>query len=424
MTEPATAPPELALAARLFDALRAASLDPPGVSRASYGPGERAAHTLLRTTAESLGLEIATDHAGNLYMTLPGRDRAAPAVIMGSHLDAVPHGGNFDGAAGVVAGIAALARLRRLGRTPRQDVTVMGIRAEEMSWFPAPYIGSRAAFGLLPAEVLDTTLRFDSGRTLASHMAEEGFDPEAVRAGRAWLDPARIGAYIEVHIEQGPHLVRICEPAAIVTGIRGNIRYKHCRVLGQYGHAGGVQRKDRRDAVMAAVEFIHALEADWIADEAAGRDLVATVGQLYTDAEHHTITKIPGEVRFTMDIRSYDDECLQSIIGRLDERARAISDRRGVAIDLGAHAYTPAAVMNPGLISQLEAAAAAAGLAVPKMGSGAGHDCLVFSARGVPCAMVFIRNDKGSHNALEEMEIADFGVALTLLDGLLDRITA
>ncbi|MGH8619656.1 MAG: Zn-dependent hydrolase, partial [Burkholderiales bacterium] len=390
MTASATASPELALAAQLFDALRAASLDPPGVSRASYGPGERMAHALLRTTAESLALQIATDPAGNLYMTLPGRDRQAPAVIMGSHLDAVPHGGNFDGAAGVVAGIAAVARLRRLGRTPKQDVTVMGIRAEEMSWFPAPYIGSRAAFGLLPAEVLDNTLRPDTGRSLASHMAEEGFDPEAVRRGQAWLDPARIGAYIEVHIEQGPHLVRSGDPAAIVTGIRGNIRYKHCRVHGQYGHAGAVQRKDRRDAVMAAVEFIHALEADWIADEAAGRDLVATVGQLYTDPEHHTITKIPGDVRFTLDIRSYDDELLQSMIRRLDERARTISGRRAVQIDLGAHAYTPAAVMDPGLTGQLEAVATAAGLAVPKMGSGAGHDCLVFSGRGVPCAMVFI----------------------------------
>jgi N-carbamoyl-L-amino-acid hydrolase len=144
-------PEDRELACALFEHLRAGSIDPPGVTRASFGAGEQMAHDLARATAEKLGLEIGTDFAGSLYMTLPGADRSAPVVMMGSHMDSVPHGGNYDGAAGVVAGLVALARLCRLGIKPQRDMTVMAIRAEELSWFPAHYIGSRAAFGRLPA---------------------------------------------------------------------------------------------------------------------------------------------------------------------------------------------------------------------------------------------------------------------------------
>jgi len=163
--------PELARADAFLAELRRRTVDPPGVSRASYGEGEQIAHDMARAWAEELGLEIARDFAGNLYMTLPGRERARPRLVMGSHMDAVPHGGNYDGAAGVVAGLSALGRLRRLAATPRMDVTVMAIRAEEVSWFPAPYIGSRAAFGILPADVVDEVVRFDTGRTLGTHLA-------------------------------------------------------------------------------------------------------------------------------------------------------------------------------------------------------------------------------------------------------------
>ena len=122
------------LAAELFDVLRADSLDEPGVTRDPYGPGEQRAHATVTQTALRMGLHVEQDHAANTYMTLPGRNRAAPRVIIGSHLDSVPHGGNFDGAAGVVAGIVAVAALKQLGVTPSCDLTVMAIRAEESVW--------------------------------------------------------------------------------------------------------------------------------------------------------------------------------------------------------------------------------------------------------------------------------------------------
>ncbi|MBC7782055.1 MAG: M20/M25/M40 family metallo-hydrolase, partial [Proteobacteria bacterium] len=255
-TPPIELTAEVARAARLFDEMRARSADEPGVSRASWGPGEQMAHDLAREWADELGLECAVDFAGNLYMTLPGRDRAAPCIMIGSHMDAVPHGGNYDGAAGVVAGLVAVAWLQRAGMVPRVDVTVMAIRGEELSWFPAPYLGSRMAFGRVDTDAVDTIVRVDTGRTLAEHMQDGGFDPQAVRDGRRHLAPEAIGAYLEVHIEQGPHLVHIGRRCAVVTGIRGNHRHKHGRVIGAYGHAGAVPRNERRDALLAGVDFV------------------------------------------------------------------------------------------------------------------------------------------------------------------------
>lgn len=416
--------PEIERADAFLQELRRRTVDEPGVTRASYGEGEQIAHDMVRAWAQELDLEITLDHAGNQYMTLPGRDASAPSLMMGSHMDSVPHGGNYDGAAGVVAGMTALQRMRALGVTPRMDVTVMAIRAEELSWFPAPYIGSRAAFGLLPADALDSIVRFDTGRTLAQHMKDGGHDPDAVRAAKRHLEASRIGAYIEVHIEQGPHLVQLQKRSAVVTGIRGNHRYKHSRVIGEYGHAGAVPRGDRKDALLAAVGFVSELENMWKRREAAGEDLVCTVGQFHTDAAVHTMTKIPGEVHFTMDYRSYDENVLTACHRELSENAKRIGGARGVTIDLGEHTHAEAAVMDPKLVALAKRTAQRLGIDAAEMASGAGHDCAVFANEGVPCAMIFIRNDHSSHNPKEAMDIEDFAEACTLLHGMLDELTA
>jgi N-carbamoyl-L-amino-acid hydrolase len=278
------------------------------------------------------------------------------------------------------------------------------------------------AFGRVEPEVVDNVVRFDSGRTLAEHMREGGFDPDAVKAGRRHLDPAKIAAYIEVHIEQGPWLVDVGRRCAVVTGIRGNHRYKHGRALGQYGHAGGVPRLARRDALLAAVEWAHGVERHWKAFEAAGRDLVCTIGQFHTDAAHHTMTKIPGEVRFSLDIRSYDGTVLHDLHALLTADAERISKERDVALELGPYTKAAAAVMDPGLVSLARRKASELGIDAPDMASGAGHDCMIFAAEGVPCAMVFIRNDHGSHNADEAMEIDDFAEACRLATGMLEEL--
>ena len=136
----------------LFDALRAGSPDPqgPGVSRDTFGAGEQLGYRLVAAHADQMPLERRSDHAANMYMTLTGRDRTRPRLMTGSHLDSVPNGGNFDGAAGVLAGLVAQRALLDLGFEPACDITTMAIRAEESVWFQVSYIGSRSAFGVLP----------------------------------------------------------------------------------------------------------------------------------------------------------------------------------------------------------------------------------------------------------------------------------
>ena len=399
----------------LFAELARISADPPGVTRASFGPVESAAHAMIAREARAIGLEVATDAIGTLYVTLPGADRDAPVLMTGSHLDSVPHGGNFDGAAGVLAGLVLLERLSQ-GPQPPFDVTLMAIRAEEMIWFPEHYLGSRAAFGLLPRDTPDRLRRSDSGRTLAEHMTEAGFDPQPIRDGVAHLDKTRIAAFVEVHIEQGPVLVEAARPVGIVTAIRGNIRHRHCRITGETTHAGGVPRRSRRDAVLAGVELAAALEALWLEAEDAGDDIVLTFGEFSTDPARHGITKVPGFLGFTIDVRSQDDAVLTRFETRLQALAARIADQRGVEIDLGRHTQAAAAPMSAWMRDGLATAAQARGVGCINLCSGGGHDCAVFAGQGIPSAMLFIRNRNGSHNPDEHMDFDDFAAACDVLE--------
>jgi N-carbamoyl-L-amino-acid hydrolase len=311
------------LAADLFDELREGTHDGIGITRASYGEGEDFAHSLLGATAASVeGLEVEVDAAGNTFMTLPGADRQLPAVVVGSHLDSVARGGNFDGAAGVVAGVVALCALRDAGIVPARDVRVMGIRGEEGEWFGVPFIGARSALGTLPLSDLDEARRVDSDMPLRHHMLESGCDLRAIEAGRGVsLPPAQQHAFIELHIEQGPQLEQKSLPLGVVTGIRGNTRLLGARCVGEYSHCGGVPRAQRHDAVVAAAELVAALDAIWDECEEANRDFAYTVGKFYTDEEHHQMSKIAGEVSFSLDMRSLDAHTLVE----MEERVRLLS---------------------------------------------------------------------------------------------------
>lgn len=401
-------------AQRLFDELANLSADPPGVTRASYGPVETAAHDMIRREADIIGLEHRTDEIGNLYVTLPGQDRRAPVVMTGSHLDSVPHGGNYDGAAGVLAGLVMLERLS-MGAQPPCDITLMVIRAEEMIWFPEHYLGSRAAFGLLPKETADRVRRSDSHRTLAEHMTEAGYDHHAIRSGDAQLDPKKIRAFVEVHIEQGPVLVDADVPIGIVTGIRGNVRHRYATISGETTHAGGVPRQNRRDAVMAGAELVQTLDHWWQQAEAAGEDMVLTIGEFSTDPARHGITKVPGHVSFTLDMRSQSTATLDQFDRFLRSKMAEVADRRGVVFDLGAATRAAPALMPPEIQSSLASAAVQCGVDHISLPSGGGHDCATFAEMGVSTGMIFIRNQNGSHNPDEHMDFADFCCAADVL---------
>jgi N-carbamoyl-L-amino-acid hydrolase len=406
--------PDLELAASLFDRLSDATRRGRGIVRDSYGAGEQAAHDIMRSAAERIGLEISVDAIGNLTMTLPGRDRSAQRIIIGSHLDSVPQGGNYDGAAGVVAGLCVVSALKGAGVAPRCDVSVMGIRAEESAWFDIAYLGSGGAFGLLDPACLSIP-RSDTGRSLESTLIERGFDPEAIRERRTLLDPSKIRAYLELHIEQGPTLVAEGLPAAVVTGIRGCKRFRNARCMGQYGHSGAVNRPHRRDAVAATVALLHHLESIWLQQEAAGADLVVTSGELFTDPALHGPSKIAGETRFVLDVRSVSDATMNAVATEAREAAARIGAAYRVTFDLGATSDSPPAVMDNRLRASLMGL-----LERPfEMPSGAGHDAAVFAKLGIPTGMIFVRNENGSHNPDEAMTLDDFAVATQALIGLL-----
>ena len=407
-------------AADLFAEMEKHTHDGIGITRASYGEGEQKAHDIMAEAARELGLGVAQDPACNSYFTLPGKNRRAPSVLIGSHLDSVAQGGNFDGAAGVVSGLTALAALKDAGVQPNVDVTVMGIRAEESAWFGVSYLGSRAALGMLPAGALDAK-RSDNGRSLADHIAEMGGDPEALQRGPAILDTSLVRAFLEPHIEQGPVLDQKEIPIGVVTGIRGNRRLPHARCIGRYAHCGGEPRWNRQDAVIAVSEFVMALDAVWTETEAGGGDFAYTVGKFFTDAGRHAMTIVNGEVQFSLDLRSLDPDFRIEMEDRLQEIARAITARRGVRFELGQVTKAAPGRMDTIIRNSLWQGVREKGHPAVEIASGAAHDSAAFAAAGVPTAMIFIRNANGSHNPDEAMRIEDFMVATDLLAWQLTR---
>ncbi|MDX8459826.1 Zn-dependent hydrolase [Mesorhizobium humile] len=402
------------LAGRILDALAEATTDAPGITRVAYGPGERFAHDLVRNDGEKLGAVARVDAAGNLYLTLSGRNPELPAIVIGSHLDSVAHGGNFDGAAGVVAGLAVIAELVEKGiRLPR-DLVVLATRAEEAVWFPLSYPGSQAALGLLDPRALDAK-RSDSGRTLAEHMREEGFDPDAVRRGVPGIDVDRIAAFVEVHIEQGPRLVAADAPVGIVTGIAGGFRYVDAKCLGAYAHSGAEPRFARHDSVLGFADLIADLEAEWDALEREGREATITFGRVQSDPTQHGGSRVLGELGFTLDVRSAEAAVLDRIEARLHEIFAEVSAKRGVTFEPGPRFTWEPATMSPALIARFDSAASKMRMRAPHVPSGAGHDAATFAGAGIPTAMLFVRNEHGSHNPHEAMEIADLDQAIRLL---------
>ncbi|MEW6340791.1 MAG: Zn-dependent hydrolase [Paraburkholderia sp.] len=413
-----TVEPDLGLAAGLFDALRESSFDGVGVTRDSYGAGEQRAHDLVACAARGLGLEVSTDAALNLYMTLKGENRAAPLRMAGSHLDSVPCGGNFDGAAGVVAGMAVLSAWVKAGYTPAADTTVVALRGEESAWFPVSYVGSKAAFGVLPADALDV-VRSDSRGRLADCIAVLGGTPDAIRAGVAYLDPRRIDRFIELHIEQGPVLLEAGETIGIVTGICGSLRYRHAEAHGTYAHSGATPRDHRHDAVLATSAMAVALDEAWRDLQRDGHELTVTVGRFSTDAVRADISKVAGHVSFAIDVRSRSDATLETMDQRIREAVDAILARYGVRIETGPRTRSAPASLSEGYRRRLRTEARRLGIRAREMPSGAGHDAALFSAQGVPSAMIFVRNAHGSHNPDESMSLDDFAHGARLLSLLL-----
>lgn len=397
----------IAFAERVFADIRRMSTDGPGVSRDSYGPGEQAAIDYVAELARGEDLAVRFDEAANLVVELPGKDAGAPPVVCGSHLDSVPQGGNFDGAAGVVAGLVALIRMKRAGEVPPRTIRVMALRGEESAWFGLCYLGSSALFGELAKDDLARKHRV-TGRTLGEYMADAGAAVARIENGERLLDPAEIAAYIELHIEQGPVMVARNLPVAVVTGLRGNIRHAEIVCTGEAGHAGAVPRWLRHDAVMATADFLNRIDKHWQALLERGLDLVVTTGMMTTNVDDHAMSRIPGECSFCLEIRSQSIDTLEAFYQLVRSEADNIGRERGVTFAFDRRSLSNPAVMDERWIGHLLDACDRLGIKAEAIPSGAGHDAAVFANSGVPSAMIFIRNEHGSHNPREAMELADF----------------
>jgi N-carbamoyl-L-amino-acid hydrolase len=391
------------LAVSLFATLRDQSFDGVGISRETYGAAETAAIELIARVAGEHGLSTTRDAASNLIIHLPGRDTTLPVVATGSHLDSVPQGGNFDGAAGVIASLMGLIDATRRGQALR-SMELYVLRGEESAWYGGPcYFGSRALFGQLSDTDFKSTHR-SSGRSLEDHMIACGADLVPLKAGQPLADRARIGCWMELHIEQGPVLIAREKPVGLVTGIRGNVRRPGVMCRGEAAHSGAVPRWLRHDSVLAMAELLARLDEHWRILLEWGEDLVLTSGIVATNAKEHAVSRVPGEVRFALEYRSQDTKTLMSFEKLIETECDQVSKKRGVTFDLGPAVRTEPARMSERLTRLLQDEAEASGIPFEIMPSGAGHDSAVFANAGVPSAMIFVRNDKGSHNPHEAME--------------------
>lgn len=393
----------LSAAARLMARceLLARCTDTPGsITRTFLSPAMREAHGLVASWMEEAGLRVRVDPAGNLR----GRrgERGAPVFLVGSHLDTVPDAGRFDGVLGVLAGIEAAELLR--GTPLPFALEVVGFSDEEGVRFERPYLGSMALAGGFDPALLE---RLDaSGTSLRQAIRDFGLDPE--RVGQAALRPEQVAGYAELHLEQGPVLEDLGHPVGVVEAIAGQERLV-LEFRGEAGHAGTVPMGRRRDAAVGLARMILAVRD--LARVTKG--LRATVGSALMEPNVRNV--IPGQARFTVDLRHADDKIRHRAVRELLARCEEVAREEALDWALIRHEAEASVPMDPDLVTRMEEAVAACGHPVHRMVSGAGHDAAVLAPR-FPSVMLFVRHPGGiSHHPDERVEEADVAAALAVL---------
>ena len=401
------------LSGQIFTDIAALTKDTLGVSRESYGASETVAIEYLIGEAKKLGMSVSKDAAANVIFQI-GEDSKSCYILTGSHMDSVPQGGNYDGLAGVVAGFSVLADFIRNGINPAVPLKVIALRGEESAWYGRNYIGAKALFGQLKSEDLKAQHRETKGE-LSEAMERAGADVNRIKAGEKLIKSEEVAAFIELHIEQGPILVDRNWPAAIVTGIRGNARHLDIKCIGSAGHSGAVPRWLRKDAVFAGADLISRMDDHWNTILQHGGDVVLTSGIFHTDMQHHAMSRIPGELTFSFEARSQDQATLDALEALLKSECATIERERKVNFEFDEVIHSAPAVLDTEIINQLISSAVAEGLPGETIPSGAGHDASIFANAGVPTGMIFIRNEHGSHNPDEAMDIKDFMAGVSIL---------
>jgi hydantoinase/carbamoylase family amidase len=369
------------LAADLEAAARIGA-DTGGVSRFAWTPELGAANEWLIERLGELGLATEIDAAGNVI----GRWEAGKgrALLTGSHLDTVPRGGRYDGALGVLAALEAVRILKREGVQPRRPLWIVSFNDEEGTRFHTGMLGSRAFVG-------DADLEDWRDRGLPEAMREAGFEFERLPEARE-IDS--VGAYLELHIEQGPVLEAAGVDVGIVTAITGILGF-HARFLGEANHAGTTPMELRRDALAGAAKAVVALR-----DEARSRaDMTANVGTIV--AEPGAFNVVPGAAEITIDVRSPTAEGYADVERFVREELARIAAEEGLQLELAETHRLGPVPLDPELQETIERAAELEGAAYVRMPSGAGHDAMVLG-RHVPAGMIFVPSRGGVSHSPEE----------------------
>jgi allantoate deiminase len=396
------------------DRLALCTEEPGRITRPFLCPSAKEVHGLVGDWMREAGMVVEVDSIGNIVGYYRRSRADGPEFLIGSHLDTVPNAGRYDGILGVLLGIAAVKRLA--GARLPFGIQVAGFSEEEGIRFRTSYLGSKVWVGKFEPEQFE---RLDgSGISLRKAISDFGLDPEEVNMQQIGVQqiavPQYLG-YLEAHIEQGPVLEAANLPLGVVEAIAGQSRL-WLRFDGKAGHAGTEPMTMRRDALVAASEFV--VSVDGMARGIPG--LVATVGSLAVASG--AVNVVPGSVRFSLDVRHGDDATRERAVAKLLEIAAAIGHDRRCSFHVERREQHAATKSNDRLTSTLAAAAESLGHLPLRMVSGAGHDAVVMA--GVcPMTMLFVRSIGGiSHHPDEAVHPADVHAALDVMVAFLERL--
>ncbi|MFZ6040156.1 allantoate amidohydrolase [Vibrio natriegens] len=378
-----------------------------GLKRTYLSPEHKQAHHQLGEWMLQAGLETWQDSVGNQWGRKVSSNPTMPTLIIGSHSDTVADAGKYDGNLGILVGISSLEQLKNVDLPFHVDVVAFA--DEEGTRFNSTLIGSSAVAGVFDQNWL--SLKDNDGVTMSQAMVEFGLSPEEV--GKDSRSSDDVMAYLEVHIEQGPVLEAQNQPVGVVTGIAGAKRFQF-QVKGLAGHAGTVPMGMRMDALCAVAEMISTIENYATEQSKTENKVVATVGKC--EVSPGSVNVIPGEVNFTVDIRSLNQEQLERSCDDLLTALNAIAKSREVSFSNRLLYQASAVPCNDALQSQWGAIVSRVTESEPVfLPSGAGHDALAM-IHLTEVAMLFVRCDKGiSHNPLESVQEDDVAVALQCL---------
>ena len=359
-----------------------------GLFRFQYDAAWQRARDTLLDWMRDVGLDARVDAVGNVFGRLQGHSDGV--VLTGSHVDTVPSGGKYDGALGVVGGLAALAALRALG-TPARTLEVVALCEEESSRFSGNFFGTRAMLGLVGADEPDRLVDGD-GVTLGQAMRDAGLDPSRI----ADAERHDLEAFLELHIEQGRVLVDEGTDIGLVEVIP-SIAWETLTVRGRQDHAGATPMDLRKDALQAAAQMARDLTR---LVEQEGRPAVATTGRWTVEPGWPSI--VPGLTRFSLDLRHPDQQVRDRLLDEIHARCEAVAREHGVQLDVVRDKDEEPAPMDPQLLEVFRRAAEACGASWRRMPSGAGHDSQLMASR-VPTAMLFVPSVEGRSHTPDEL---------------------